>query len=510
MLFLIVALLIISGTILLFLGVNTLQRRDTPAITAFVVIMFSASLWSLGFAAEVISTSLQCKIFWANIQFFGINALTFSWLVMTLYYTGQPRWTIRSLPILSIMPLVTMMMIWSNPYHHLFRISPSLEIITSSFAVLNNDYGIYFYAVYVPFSYLLYAVSLFLLFHFWIKSPPTYRRQRLILVASLSFPLLVDALYIAGITPIPEFNFTPIAFSISGLLISWNVFSFQFFDITPLANDVVVRTMQVGVIVLDKKGRITDLNPAAEKITAISLTQNLDIPFAQIFPNYAIFLNSDSDEEAEITLEREGEKHYYHAKISPVFNKRKHIVGRVITMHNVSELVNLYQQVREASQTDSLTGVLNRRAFIEKGENEISRTLRHKKYLSVIMMDIDDFKHINDKLGHKYGDKALIMVARLCRQQMRSIDQIARYGGDEFVILLPETSVKDAFNLAERICSDIADHKCVTESGVSCTLSASLGVAEFDGKETLGSLLHRADKALYNAKHSGKGQVVLI
>jgi len=479
MLVLIVALLIISGTILLFLGVNTLLRRDTPTMTAFAVIMFSASLWSFGFAAEVISLSLQGKIFWANIQFLGINILNFSWLAMTLYYTGQPRWTIRSLSALSVIPLTTILMIWSNPYHHLFRVSPSLKIITSSFSVLNNDYGIYFYAVYVPFSYLLYAISLFLIFRSWMKAPPIYRRQRLLLLASLAFPLLVDALYIAGITPIPEFNFTPIAFSISGLLISWNVFSFQFFDISQLAKNIVIRTMQVGVIVLDKQGRITDINPAAEEITGLSLTQNIGISFAQIFPDYAIFLNSGSDEEAEITLEQEGEEHYYNAKISLVFDKHKHIVGRVITMHNVSELVNLYRQVREASMTDSLTGVSNR--FIKQGETEIARALRHKRHLSVIMMDIDDFKRINDNLGHQYGDKALITITRLCRQQMRVTDEIARYGGDEFVILLPETSAEDAFNLAERICSDITDHKCVTESGKSCTLSASLGVAEFDG-----------------------------
>ena len=116
MLFFIVSLLSISGAILLFVGVNTLLRRNTPTTTAFAVIIFSASLWSFGFAAEVISTSLQGKIFWANIQFLGINALTFSWFVMSLYYTGQPRWTIRSLPVLGVMPLVTMLMIWSNSY----------------------------------------------------------------------------------------------------------------------------------------------------------------------------------------------------------------------------------------------------------------------------------------------------------------------------------------------------------------------------------------------------------
>ena len=510
MLFLIVSLLIISGTILLFLGINTLQRRDTPATTAFAAIMFSASLWSFGFAAEVISTSLQGKIFWANIQFMGISVLTFSWFAMTLHHTGQPRWTIRSLFGLSIIPLMTILVIWTNPYHHLFRVSPSLKIITSSFSVLKSNYGIYFYAVHIPFNYLLYAISFFLLFRSWIKAPLVYRRQRLILTLSLVFPFLVDSLYVVGITPIPEFNFAPIAFSISGLLISWNVFSFQFFDISQLAKDIVVRTMQVGVIVLDKQRRITDINPEAEKITGISLAENIGISAVQVFPKYASFLNSDSNEEVEITLERESEKYYYLAKISPVFDRRKRIIGHVITLNNVSELVRLYQQVREASQTDSLTGVSNRRAFIKQGEAEIVRALRHKKHLSVIMMDIDDFKSINDNLGHKYGDKALIKVAHLCLQQMRITDEIARYGGDEFAILLPETSAENAFNLAERICDEVARSKCVTESGKTCSISISLGVTELDGRETLGSLLHRADQALYEAKNAGKGQVKLI
>lgn len=510
MLFLIVALLSISGAILLFLGVNTLLRRNTPTMVAFAIMVFSASLWSFGFAAEVISTSLEGKIFWANIQFVGINILTFSWFVMSLYYTGQPRWTIRSLPVLGVMPLVTMLIIWSNSYHHLFRISPSLEFIDPTFSILNSNYGIFFYAVYIPFSYLLNALSLFLLARFWIKSPPTYKRQRLILLASLILPLSVDILYILGITPIPNFNLTPIAFSISGLLISWNVFSFRFLDISPLANDIVISTMQVGVIVLDKQGHIVDLNPAAEKITNISLAQSIGVPLIQIFPDYAAFLNSDSAKEIEITFEQGGEKRYYVARISFVFNKAKHIVGRVVTLNNVSELIRLYKQVKEASMTDYLTGVLNRRAFIEKGESEIARSLRHKKHLSIIMMDIDNFKLINDKLGHKYGDKALIIVANLCSQQMRVTDEIARYGGDEFVILLPETNEESAFYLAERICRDIAHHKCVTELGESCTLSTSLGVTELNGTETLESLLHRADQALYEAKNTGKGQAKLI
>ena len=508
MLNLIISLLVVSGVITLFLGVNTSQKRDTKAAIAFSLTMLSASLWAFGFAVEVLSTTIEGKIFWANIQFLGINILPLSWFAMTLHYTGQPRWTIRSLPSLSFLPLVITLVIWSNPWHHLFRGAPSLEIINSSFSVLNNDYGIFFYAVFIPFNYFLFTTSLLLSVRFWIKSAPIYRRQRLIPFVGLLLPLLVDVLYILGITPIPNFNFTPVTFSLSGLLVGWNIFSLRFLEITPLANDAVINTMDVGVIVLDKQGRIVDINPAAEKFTGTSSLQNVGVQATEIFPGYDSFLNSDTDEEAEIELEHDGEKHFYHARISRISGKRKHVLGRVVTLNNISERVRLYQQVKEASLTDSLTGVQNRRAFIEKGELEIVRALRHERSLSAIMMDVDNFKTINDKYGHRIGDNALVTIAQLCYQQMRSTDFIARYGGDEFVIFLPETSAKEAHTLGKRICRDIAQVSFSTEDGEKYSLSVSIGVAEFNGKETLRALLHRADKALYEAKRAGKNQVV--
>ena len=510
MLWLIISLLILSGTIALILGFSALQRKNEPMAIAFSVTMFSAGLWSFGLIVETLSTTLDDKIFWADIQFLGINILPLAWLMLIFYYTGRPRWVIRKLPILGLIPFVAMLGIWSNPYHHLFRVSPSLEIISQSFSVLNNDYGIFMYAFLAPYDTVFFTIVLVSLVQFWLESTEFYRPQGVILLVCLLLPLLVSSLYLLGITPIPYFNFTPIAFSFSGLLISWNIFSFRFLDIAPFAKDVVFKTIQVGIIVLDKEGRIIDLNSAAEEIVGRFSVHKVGIPIIKIFPIFKPLINLPSDEQTEIVLEENEGKEYYDTRISLVLDKKKHILGRVITLNNISERVKLYKQVKEASMRDSLTGVSNRRAFLERGENEIARTLRHKKHLSVIMIDIDNFKSINDKMGHQYGDKVLITIAGLCRQQTRVTDEIARYGGDEFVILLPETSAEDAFNLAERICSDVALTKYVTESGQICPIRISLGVTEFNGKGTLGSLLHQADQALYEAKDAGKSQVVLL
>ena len=187
---------------------------------------------------------------------------------------------------------------------------------------------------------------------------------------------------------------------------------------------------------------------------------------------------------------------------------RKRILGRVITLNNISERVRLYQRVREASLTDSLTGILNRRAFIERGETEIARVLRYQRPLSLAMMDLDNLKTINDEYGHNAGDNALMTIVQLCQKEMRSSDAIARYGGDEFVILLPETNMEKAFRLAERICQSVNKIVLETKPNNNVFLSVSIGLSEFDGKEKLESLLQRADEALYEAKRSGKNRVV--
>ena len=508
MLLIITSLLILSGTILLLLGLNALQRRDRPEAIAFAVTMFCASIWSYGFAIDVVSQTLQYKIFWANIQYLGISFLPLSWLMTTLHYTGQPRWMIRKLPLLSVVLLLSILVIWTDPYHHFFRINPSLDTANPFFPVLNNDYGIFYYAIYGPYNYLLYIISLFLLARFAFKSASIYRRKVLTLFLGLSLPFLVDLLHVFSITPIPHFTFAPIFFSISGL-VSWKVFSFSFLDITPLANDVIIRKIQVAVLVLDKEGLISDLNPAFEEITNISIREYIGTPIVQVLPILATYLNIDSDTQADIILEKEGEEFHYDLRVSPIHGRRERILGRVFTLNDISERMKLYQQVEKASTEDSLTGTLTRRAFALKGEREIARAQRYKKELSVIMIDFDDFKSINDNFGHKYGDEALRVVTCLCHEKMRSVDQIARYGGDEFVILLPETLAKNAFSFAQRIHKDILETNLTTEQGIAYSLNVSMGVAGLHGNQTLESLLHEADQALYEAKHRGKGQVFL-
>ncbi len=167
-------------------------------------------------------------------------------------------------------------------------------------------------------------------------------------------------------------------------------------------------------------------------------------------------------------------------------------------MQQNEKLKNANKLLKEMAERDSLTNLYNRRVFFEHLSREVKRASRYDKVFSLIMFDIDNFKLINDTKGHHVGDDVLRTIAQIIESKIRTIDLGVRYGGEEFVVLLPETPQKGAVEIAERL------RAAVDESGL-CTIS--VGVAEFNGKLTSEDLVKKADECLYMAKNAGKNQV---
>jgi diguanylate cyclase (GGDEF)-like protein len=168
----------------------------------------------------------------------------------------------------------------------------------------------------------------------------------------------------------------------------------------------------------------------------------------------------------------------------------------------------LFSEVQRLAITDPLTGLYNRRGFSEIGHREIERTRRYKRPLSAIMLDIDHFKRINDTYKHAIGDQVLRTLAERCRLRTRELDILGRYGGEEIIILLPETDRAGAIGAAEHLRRDVADQPFETEVG-QLWVTISLGVADsIDGNLELDSLIDRADAAMYAAKQAGRNRVM--
>jgi two-component system cell cycle response regulator len=174
------------------------------------------------------------------------------------------------------------------------------------------------------------------------------------------------------------------------------------------------------------------------------------------------------------------------------------------------QLARRHSQLRAMAQTDVLTGLANLRAFRSRLEDEVRRARRYGTPLTCLMADMDHLKPVNDEMGHAAGDLALAAMADVMRTELRATDLGARYGGDEFVLLLPHTTAAEGLVLAERVCARLRETR-LEVGGRTVPLRASFGVAELAGgptSETADDLVRRADEALYAAKRAGRGQAV--
>jgi diguanylate cyclase len=180
------------------------------------------------------------------------------------------------------------------------------------------------------------------------------------------------------------------------------------------------------------------------------------------------------------------------------------IAGLVINMRDISERRRLMAELERLSETDALTNTLNRRGFLKLAEREFVRPRQTGRPLTIVMIDIDHFKSVNDVFGHAAGDMVLAMVADRCRECIRTYDILSRFGGEEFVILLPETETEAAQKIVARLHAAISGCRVTTIKG-EVSVTASFGIATVDPRDhDLETAVRLADEALYEAKNSGR------
>lgn len=179
-------------------------------------------------------------------------------------------------------------------------------------------------------------------------------------------------------------------------------------------------------------------------------------------------------------------------------------------IQDITDRKELEWKLEQEAHTDPLTGCANRRYFLKLAEHELARAHRYKLEVSLLMLDLDNFKGVNDSYGHQVGDLVLQKFVQVSTVTLRAEDLIGRLGGEEFAILLPETGSKEALEVAERLCRAVASVKVPVGENPPLRFTTSIGVATLGREEfTIGAILVRADRALYEAKHSGRNRVVV-
>jgi diguanylate cyclase (GGDEF)-like protein len=307
----------------------------------------------------------------------------------------------------------------------------------------------------------------------------------------------------------------------------------------------ILELLPVGVWILDKEGRITHGNPAGRRIWAGAryvgpeefgeyrgwwMDSGKAIAPEEWAAVRAIRKGETSiDEEVRIQCFDGSTKIILNSAI-PLHDAERRVTGAIIVNQDITarkqqelELLRIRETLESANRelqaslnreqvrarTDELTGLHNRRYFLELAERECSVATRHERPLSVVMIDIDHFKQINDTFGHQAGDEVLARVATTVAAQRRTGDIVARYGGEEFMLLLPETTAENALLVAEHLRSAVAADGLDTPAG-RAKFTISAGVAALDANtQTLEQLIRQADQALYAAKAQGRNRAVL-
>jgi len=279
----------------------------------------------------------------------------------------------------------------------------------------------------------------------------------------------------------------------------------------------ITRTAWDAIIMIDEKGRTSFWNPAAEKLFGYRREEvigkelhRLLVPHEEAYRQYKEafqrFQFSGKGNVIGKTVEMKARhKNGGLLDVELSINALQHKGGwqAVAVVRDISQRKRLEEELRLLSVTDALTSVYNRRYFTQKLEEEIERAKRSGSKFSLIMLDIDRFKSINDRFGHNAGDCVLKNMTEMIKNRIRKIDCLARWGGEEFVILLPDTPVEKAVILAEELRQNLSQ---MDIPGVG-RVTASFGVAGFRPGDTVDTLVQRADDLMYEAKAAGRNCV---
>lgn len=269
-----------------------------------------------------------------------------------------------------------------------------------------------------------------------------------------------------------------------------------------LACEKVFEWSSDGIIILDGICTIIDFNASAIKIVTSLSSKSIGQNIIEHLKDYKELVDCITNfKESQFQVQNGDKCCYYSVKCSKILDNKGCVTGHLVFIHDITVHISTMENLYYITQMDELTGIFNRRHFTELGQYELSRAKRYSYPLSFIIVDLDFFKTVNDKFGHLAGDEALKKISIICRDTIRSTDLLGRFGGEEFIILMPQTRIEDAEILAKRLCKNIEASE-ITYNGNNLNVTVSIGVAGSNSvkDEDLNTFLKQSDQALYIAK----------
>ena len=387
---------VIAAVISAGLALFAWRRRLMAGIAPFSILMLAVAVWSLGYALELAGADVPTKLFWLNIEYLGIVIVPAAWLTLALQYTGRTKWLApRLLVLLSIEPLITLVLVWTNDIHHLIHAKVGLEI-SSAFTVLVITRGTWYW-INVVYSFLLLLLGTALIVSFiptLRRSASVYRGQVSALCIAVLVPWVSNAVTDFGLSPLPNLDLTPLAFTVTGIAMAWSLFRFRLLDIAPVARYAVVESMSDAVIVLDKYNRITDLNPAAQRLLGHTLSELVGQPAALVasaWSDQTERFRDVTEAHEEIVLTVDGTPRSFDLRISPLSGRRGSLTGRLLVLRDITERKQAMEALERAREEQEDSAQENARLYLEAySQRQYFEALMNICPIAVVRIDVDD------------------------------------------------------------------------------------------------------------------------
>lgn len=483
-----------------------LNRKSGEGKILLELCLSSSLLWVVLETLLFMPLGLEQKVFITQLQYVAIATAPMLYALYCFHFLGllrilQLQWVLTFFTI----PLLTAVLAWTNGFHHL--IWRYMDIVYYEGIVVPKwTHGPMFY-VYLFYCYTFISISAFLCIKKARELKDLLRYQALLIGLGAVIPMVGNIIYSFNLIPVKPLDTTPLAFSLTNIILSAGFLLFRLEDLRPIARDTIFKGITDGLMVSNLQGDIVYINTRLKALLDLK-----DGNLSGVHEDFVFNLFPELRREGPFA----GQTIY-----DPVFRlffdvsktmltgsgRKRKITGKLYLFRDITQRKLLEEELRHLAQEDLLTGLLNRRSFMEQTEREIHRLIRHGGSLALVMVDLDRFKKINDRYGHQAGDYVLEVFGRLCKEIMRTSDLGGRLGGEEFGFLLPETEAVRARIFAERLRESLAGYEFIYQDR-KIEISLSGGVAQWEGKEdNLENLIRRADQKLYQAKEEGRNRI---
>ena len=483
------------GMFILF--IYSLFKNKNRLATIFSLLCLSMLIYNFFYAFELMSTTLNKMIFFIKLEYFGLAFIPSFWFLLAYKFYFKKSYSMRLYLTILFIPFITLILVSTNEFHHLFYDEISINKY-KNFNVSILDKG-FWYAISTTYSYLVFTIGQILFYKSWKKSESRKKIQSLLLLIGGSFPLGLSVVYLTGFTS--GIDPVPIGYVILFVFYYIAIFKFEFLEMKDKIRDISFEKIDEGIIVVDMKGQLIDFNNAGKKVFLWLTQNNIGLNLNEI-SDYLFVVN---DNHFEVMYNNK----IYFFRTTYIHDKDK-VSGKIYIFQDITERKSMINKLEYNAKYDFLSRVYNRHQFFELAEIELYKANRYGTVFSLLMLDIDLFKNINDNYGHVAGDTVIKAVAKECKERLRPSDIIGRYGGEEFLFLLPSTNIESASIVADNIRQIIEKMKVPFNNEV-IKLTVSIGVSSYFGfgDAELKDLIHNADIALYKAKNNGRNRVEL-